>query len=102
MTDERKRMTVKAIEFGAYGEPRRVLEIVERSVPKPGRGEARVRIFASPINPSDLLYVRGHYSGVEPHFPAPVGCEGVGVVDALEPGANGVTVALVRRGGACR
>jgi NADPH:quinone reductase-like Zn-dependent oxidoreductase len=52
----------------------------------------RVRILASPVNPSDLLYVRGHYSGVEPRFPAPVGFEGVGIVDALGPEAEGVVV----------
>jgi NADPH:quinone reductase-like Zn-dependent oxidoreductase len=39
-----------------------------------------------------LLYVRGHYSGVEPQFPAPVGFEGVGIVDALGPETNGVLV----------
>jgi NADPH:quinone reductase-like Zn-dependent oxidoreductase len=39
-----------------------------------------------------LLYVRGFYSGVEPRFPAPVGFEGVGIVDALGPEANGVVV----------
>jgi NADPH:quinone reductase len=83
---------VKAIEFRAYGEPDRVLEVVERSVPEPARGEVRVRISASPINPSDLLYVRGHYSGVEPQFPAPVGFEGVGVIDALGPEADDVAV----------
>jgi NADPH:quinone reductase-like Zn-dependent oxidoreductase len=83
---------VKAIEFRAHGDPDRVLALVERPVPEAGRGEARVRILASPINPSDLLYVRGHYSGVEPRFPAPVGFEGVGIVDALGPEANGVAV----------
>jgi NADPH2:quinone reductase len=36
--------------------------------------------------------VRGHYSGVEPRFPAPVGFEGVGIVDALGPEADGVVV----------
>jgi NADPH:quinone reductase-like Zn-dependent oxidoreductase len=66
--------------------------MVDRPVPQAGRGEARVRILASPINPSDLLYVRGHYSGVEPHFPAPVGFEGVGIVDTLGPEANDVAV----------
>jgi NADPH:quinone reductase-like Zn-dependent oxidoreductase len=39
-----------------------------------------------------LLYVRGHYSGVEPQFPAPVGFEGVGIVDALGPEAEGLVV----------
>jgi NADPH2:quinone reductase len=51
-----------------------------------------VRILLSPINPSDLLYVRGHYSGVTPAFPASVGFEGVGVVDALGPGVQNLTV----------
>jgi NADPH:quinone reductase-like Zn-dependent oxidoreductase len=45
----------------------------------------RVRILASPINPSDLLFVRGLEAAVQPHFPASVGFEGVGMVDALGP-----------------
>jgi NADPH:quinone reductase len=49
------------------------------------RREKRVRILASPVNPSDLLFVRGHYAGVQPHFPSPVGFEGVGIVDVLGP-----------------
>ncbi|MCW3065586.1 MAG: Zn-dependent oxidoreductase, NADPH:quinone reductase [Solirubrobacterales bacterium] len=83
---------MKAIEFDAYGEPADVLAVADRPVPEPGKGEVRVRILASPVNPSDLLYVRGHYSGVEPKFPAPVGFEGVGIVDALGPEAEGVVV----------
>jgi NADPH:quinone reductase-like Zn-dependent oxidoreductase len=83
---------MKAIQFDAYGEPAEVLAVADRPVPEPGKGEVRVRVLASPINPSDLLYVRGHYSGVEPRFPAPVGFEGVGIVDALGPEAEGVVV----------
>jgi NADPH:quinone reductase-like Zn-dependent oxidoreductase len=83
---------MKAIEFDTHGEPADVLGVADRPIPEPGKGEVRVRILASPINPSDLLYVRGHYSGVEPRFPAPVGFEGVGIVDALGPEANGVAV----------
>jgi NADPH:quinone reductase-like Zn-dependent oxidoreductase len=83
---------MKAIQFDAYGEPAEVLAVADRAVPEPGKGEVRVRILASPINPSDLLYVRGRYSGVEPQFPAPVGFEGVGIVDALGPEAEGVVV----------
>jgi threonine dehydrogenase-like Zn-dependent dehydrogenase len=84
--------TMKAIQFDAYGEPAEVLAVADRPIPEPGNGEARVRVLATPINPSDLLYVRGVYSGVEPRFPAPVGFEGVGIVDALGPEANGVVV----------
>jgi NADPH2:quinone reductase len=83
---------MKAIQFDAYGEPTEVLAVADRPVPEPGNLEVRIRMLASPVNPSDLLYVRGHYSGVEPRFPAPVGFEGVGIVDAVGPGANGVVV----------
>jgi NADPH2:quinone reductase len=76
---------MKAIRFAQYGEPTQVLAVQERPLPEPGPGEVRVRILASPINPSDLLFVRGHYAGVQPQFPAPVGFEGVGRVEALGP-----------------
>jgi NADPH2:quinone reductase len=77
---------MKAIEFDRYGEPAEVLAVHERPLPEPGKGQVRVRMLASPVNPSDLLFVRGHYAGVQPRFPSPVGFEGVGIVDA--PGAG--------------
>ena len=76
---------MKAIQFEQYGEPAKVLAVQERPIPEPGKGEVRVRILASPVNPSDLLFVRGHYAGVQPHFPSPAGFEGVGIVDVLGP-----------------
>lgn len=54
---------IKAIQFERYGEPSKVLAVQERPLPEPGKGEVRVRILASPINPSDLLFVRGLYAG---------------------------------------
>lgn len=83
---------MQRIEFDGHGEPKDVLRLAEGSQPEPGAGEVRVRIQLSPVNPSDLLYVRGHYSGVEADFPAPVGFEGVGVVDALGPGVQDLVV----------
>ena len=76
---------MKAIRFAQYGEPAQVLAVEEGPLPQPGPGDVRVRIVASPVNPSDLLFVRGHYAGVQPQFPAPVGFEGVGRVEALGP-----------------
>lgn len=81
---------MQAIRFAHYGEPTQVLSVEERPLPEPGPGEARVRILASPINPSDLLFVRGLYAGVQPRFPAPVGFEGVGRVDALGQQVHGL------------
>jgi NADPH:quinone reductase-like Zn-dependent oxidoreductase len=45
-------------------------------------------MIASPINPSDLLVVRGSY-GVLPRLPATPGFEGVGIVDRAGPGFLG-------------
>src|SRR5262245_37031016 len=81
--------TMKAIRFDHHGEPVKVLAIEERPVPEPVDGEVRVRILTSPVNPSDRLYVRGHYAGVQAQLPEPVGFEGVGIVDALGPQVQG-------------
>jgi len=79
---------MKCIRIRQYGEPAEVLAVEERPIPEPRQGEARVHMVATPVNPSDLLYVRGVYSGVQAQFPAPAGFEGVGIVDALGPGAR--------------
>jgi NADPH:quinone reductase-like Zn-dependent oxidoreductase len=81
---------MKSVRFPQYGDPAKVLTVEERPVPDPGPDEARVRMLATPVNPSDLLYVRGLYAGVQAQFPAPAGFEGVGIVDALGPGAQDV------------
>jgi NADPH:quinone reductase len=83
---------VKSVLLRQHGDPADVLSLADWPIPEPGAGEARVRIIATPINPSDLLYVRGVYSGVEASFPAPVGFEGAGRVDALGQGAAGFAV----------
>src|SRR3984957_14216814 len=83
---------MKQIQFGHYGEPKDVVAVADQPLPEPRANQVRVRILLSPINPSDMLYLRGHYSGVTPTFPAPVGFEGVGVVDALGPGVHNLAV----------
>lgn len=83
---------MKAVHFDRYGEPADVLRVTDQPVPAPGAGEVRVKIRLSPVNPSDLLYVRGHYSGVTPHFPSGAGFEGVCDVDAIGGGVTGLTV----------
>ncbi len=79
---------MKVIRFEKFGNPAEVLAAAEVPVPEPGRGEVRVRMIASPINPSDLLTVEGRY-GVLPKLPATPGYEGVGVVDRAGPGLIG-------------
>ena len=91
------KIRMKAIRFEQFGEPSEVLHLAEVPIPEPGLGEVRVRMIASPINPSDLLTVQGRY-GVLPKLPAIPGYEGVGVVDKAGPGLIGKLL-VGRRGG---
>jgi NADPH2:quinone reductase len=72
---------MKAIVCDKWGDPEEVLQVRDLPEPVPGRGEVRIRMIASPINPSDLLMVRGQY-GRQPPLPATPGFEGVGIVEA--------------------
>jgi NADPH2:quinone reductase len=71
---------VRAVVCERWGEPDQVLHA--RDVPPPtcGGGQVRVRMIASPVNPSELFMVRGLY-GYQPPLPCVPGFEGVGVVE---------------------
>ncbi len=79
---------MRAAVFERFGEPTEVLGVRDVAEPRPGPGQVRVRMILSPVNPSDLLVVRGRY-GVLPTLPATPGFEGVGVVDEAGPGILG-------------
>jgi len=72
---------MKSVVFEQFGDPAQVLQVRDVPLPEPRWGEVRVRMIASPINPSDLMVVRGKY-GRLPTLPATPGFEGVGVVEA--------------------
>ncbi len=76
---------MKAIVFERFGPAHEVLQLRQLQLPPVGPGQVRVRMRASPINPSDLLTVGGLY-GRLPALPATPGFEGVGVVDVAGPG----------------
>lgn len=79
---------MKAAVFDRFGEPSEVVQIKDLPTPEPGPNQVRVRMIASPVNPSDLLYTRGKYS-IIPNPPASPGFEGVGVVEKAGPGLIG-------------
>ena len=88
---------MKSIQFDRPGEPSEVLALRDAEPPTPGRGEVGVRMILSPVNPSDLLYIRGRYP-LKPKFPgATPGFEGVGVVESNGGGVLG----WLRRGKRC-
>jgi NADPH:quinone reductase len=76
--------TMRAVELRAY-EGADALAVAERPVPTPGAGQVLVRIRASPINPSDLSFLRGAY-GIRKRLPVVPGFEASGEVVAAGGG----------------
>ena len=76
---------MRAVQLRAYDGKPESIAVVEMPVPRPGPGEVLVRVFASPINPSDLMFIRGLYGFKKP-LPAVPGFEGSGTV--VEAGAG--------------
>jgi NADPH2:quinone reductase len=78
---------MQSVRFHEFGNPAEVLRVEEVERPTPGEGQVLVRMRARPINPSDLLTVRGLY-GALPVPPATPGLEGMGEVAELGEGVT--------------
>ncbi|GAB4021128.1 zinc-dependent alcohol dehydrogenase family protein [Spirosoma koreense] len=78
---------MKSILFEQTGKPTEILKPVDVPMPEPGPNEVRVRVIASPINPSDIMFVQNLY-GIRPQLPSSAGFEGVGIVDAVGEGVQ--------------
>lgn len=70
----------------------------EIAVPQPGPGQVLVRIAASPVNPSDIAFMKGGY-GFQSPFPLVPGFEGSGTV--VKGGAGLVPRILLGKRVAC-
>jgi len=73
----------KIVRFHEVGGPE-VLKIEDVAPKQPGKGEARLKVQAVGLNRAESMFIRGQY--VEPpKFPAGVGYEAAGVVEAVGP-----------------
>jgi NADPH2:quinone reductase len=99
---------MKSVQISELSENLAGVHVVDAPVPEPGPGQVRVRMLMSPINPSDLNFIRGDYvqavkrliwnhSQEQLYYdpartqlcvkpPYALGGEGVGIVDACGPG----------------
>jgi NADPH2:quinone reductase len=73
--------TMQAAVLHAYDGSPDSLRIETRPVPRPQRGQALVKMTAAPINPSDLMFLKGLYGVLKP-LPVVPGWEGAGRVVA--------------------
>lgn len=71
--------------------PQDVIAAVDFELPALGSDEARVRVLAAAINPSDVLTLTGQYGSLPP-LPAIGGNEGVGRVEAVGAEVQGLKV----------
>jgi NADPH2:quinone reductase len=91
---------MKAIRIHAYGGPE-VMRLEDLPVPVPGPAQALVRVRAASVNFLDIQKRRGELVGHafyqrassgEPEFPAILGSQGVGIVEAIGPDVKNVRV----------
>ncbi|MCY9663078.1 zinc-dependent alcohol dehydrogenase family protein [Paenibacillus chondroitinus] len=75
-------MKAKYIICNEFGDPKDVLKVAYKTIQPPEDNEVLVRMLARPINPSDLIPIRGSYAHriSLPHIP---GYEGVGIVEEV-------------------
>ncbi|PDY44350.1 zinc-dependent alcohol dehydrogenase family protein [Bacillus pseudomycoides] len=72
----------KCIKFYEFGNPQNVLKVEYNSIETPQNKEILVRMLARPINPSDLIPIRGTYAH-RISLPDIPGYEGVGIVEEV-------------------
>ncbi len=99
---------MKSVQIEKLSDSLEYVRVVEAPKPEPGPGQVRVRMRLSPVNPSDMNFIRGDYDhalerliwnrgrqplcydparGVPcPRPPYALGGEGYGIVDACGPG----------------
>ena len=83
---------MKAVEYDRYGGPE-VLNIRERPMPAPGRGQVLVRVAAAALNPKEILIRAGKFRLITGRrFPRRTGFDWAGEVVELGASVAGVRV----------
>ena len=90
--NEMREETVMArvVRFHQTGGPE-VLKIENIEVRPPGRGEVRIAVKALGLNRAESMFRSGQYLE-DPKFPARLGYEAAGIVEAVGEGVNGLKV----------
>jgi NADPH:quinone reductase-like Zn-dependent oxidoreductase len=88
----------KIVRFHKLGGPE-VLKIEEEPSKQPGKGEVRIKVKAIGLNRAEWMFMHGQYLENPKKFPAGLGYEAAGTVDAVGPDVDkswiGKTVATI-------
>ena len=82
---------MRSVQLRAYNGNPEGIAVADLPVPRPGPGQVLVRVAASPINPSDQMFLRGLYGFKKPLAAIP-GFEGSGHKGADMPDVSYATV----------
>ncbi|WP_329176592.1 zinc-dependent alcohol dehydrogenase family protein [Streptomyces sp. NBC_01477] len=80
----------RTVLFRELGGPE-VLRVEDVATGEPGPGEVRIRVEAIGVNRAEALFRSGHYIERPRSFPARLGAEAAGVVEAVGAGVTGFT-----------
>jgi alcohol dehydrogenase len=85
--------TLRAWRAHGYGSAARKLSLDTLPLVLPGPGDVRIRLHAASLNPIDYKLLHGALRGVLPwSFPATIGFDGAGVIDAVGEGVAGFAI----------
>ncbi|MEV5748529.1 zinc-dependent alcohol dehydrogenase family protein [Actinoallomurus sp. NPDC052308] len=79
----------RTVRFHELGGPE-VLRLEDLEVGDPGPGEVRIRVDAIGLNRAEVLFRTGHYIEEVKRFPARLGTEAAGVIEAVGAGVTGL------------
>jgi NADPH:quinone reductase-like Zn-dependent oxidoreductase len=80
----------RVVRFHQTGGPE-VLKIEQADLPPPAPGEVRIAVKALGLNRAEAMFRSGHYLE-EPKFPARLGYEAAGTVEAIGEGVQGIKI----------
>lgn len=82
---------VKVVRFHSLGSAD-VLQLDELPLAEPGENEVRLKVAAIGLNRAEVAFREGKYLEVPTQFPATLGYEAAGVIDAIGSGVNGFQI----------
>jgi NADPH:quinone reductase-like Zn-dependent oxidoreductase len=85
-------MKYKRVIISKFGEPEVLQIVTEKELPKPKKGQVRIKVLATSASFTDTLIRRGIYPNVKEKPPFTPGYDLVGIVDELGEGVNNLTV----------